>query len=82
MALLLEEEQRFMQAEQDQQYVLREFDSLKQKFQDEYIGVMKGQVKFHNTNIDNLLAAIRSELGSTKGVFVFFIPSKHRTIAV
>jgi len=78
MALVFEEEQRFMQAERDQQYVLREYDSLRKKYPDEYVGVVNGQVKYHSQSLDSLLA----EIGTTKGVFVFFVPSKHRTVAV
>lgn len=82
MSLIYEEEQRFRQAEDDKDYVLRDFDSLRRQFADQYIGVVNRQVKYHDTNLDNLLAAIRSEMGTTRGVFIFFIPSRQRTIAV
>ncbi len=82
MALMYEEEQRFRQAEEDKDRVLKEFDSLRKQYPDQYIGVMKGQVKYHDPDLDKLLATIRSDMGTTQGVFVLFVPSKHRTIAV
>jgi hypothetical protein len=82
MALVYEEEQRFMQAEEDKDSVLRDFDSLRSQYPDQYIGVVKGEVRYHDPDLDRLLATIRSEMQTTRGVFVSFIPSKHRTIAV
>jgi hypothetical protein len=82
MSLLVEEEVRFNQAENDKDFVLREFDSLRKEYPDQYIGVVNGAVKYHDTDLDHLLDSIRSEMKTTKGVFVFFIPSGHRTIAV
>jgi hypothetical protein len=82
MSLLAEEQVRFDQAENDKNFVLRDFDSLREQFPDQYIGVVNREVKYHNADLDHLLAAIRSEMKTARGVFVFFIPSEHRTIAV
>jgi hypothetical protein len=82
MSLTYEEEQRFIQAEADKDLVLRDFEVLRGKFQDQYVGVFQGDVKYHDQSLDRLLDSIRSDLGTTRGVLVFFIPSKERTIAV
>ncbi|MGA3406149.1 MAG: hypothetical protein ABSD49_10515 [Candidatus Bathyarchaeia archaeon] len=82
MSLLAEEVLRFSQAENDKEFVLKEIDLLRRQFPDQYIGVVNREVKYHDTNLDNLLDMIRSEMKTTKGVFVFFVPSGYRTIAV
>jgi len=83
MSLLAEEEMgRFGQAEADQQFVLAEIDSLRHQFPDQYIGVVNREVKYHDANLDNLLTKIRAQMKTTKGVFVFFVPSGYKTIAV
>jgi hypothetical protein len=82
MSLVYDEEQRFMQADEDKDCVLRDFDSLRNRYPDQYVGVVKGQVRYHDPDLDRLLATIRSEMQTTQGVFVLFIPSEHRTIAV
>lgn len=82
MSLVYAEEQRFTQAEQNMNSVLRDFDSLRGKYPDQYVGVMEGQVRYHDPDLDTLLATIRLDRQTTQGVFVVFIPSKHRTIAV
>jgi hypothetical protein len=82
MSLLVEEQQRFIQAEADKDLVLRDFDILRKKFPDQYVGVLRGEVKYHDSNLDRLLDSIRSDLGTARGVLVLFMPSKERTIAV
>lgn len=80
--MMYEEMQRFVQAEDNKDRVLKEFELLRNQYPDQYIGVVKEQVKYHNSDLDKLLTAIRDDVGTTKGVFIIFIPSKHRTIAV
>jgi hypothetical protein len=80
MALTLE--QRFSEAERNEQYALREFSAMRSRYRDEYVGILDGEVRYHDKDLDKLLAAIRADRGSTLGVFVLFVPDRRATIVV
>jgi len=80
MALTLE--QKFQQAEQNENYALREFNTMRSHHPDEYVGIVDGQLRYHDKGLDNLLARIRDDIGSTEGVLVLFIPDRRTTIVV
>jgi len=82
LSLQVEEVKRFEQAEQDKDYVLRDFESLRKEFADQYIGVVNRKVQYHDVNFDNLLETIRADRKTTQGVFIFFVLSNERTVAV
>ena len=81
-AEMLTLEQKFDQAERNENYALSEFNGLRQRYPDTHIGIVDGEVKYHDKDLDTLLGQIRSDRGSTEGVFVLFVPSKRATIVV
>ncbi len=83
MQMSLTLEQKFQQADQNESYALREFNTIRSQHPDEYVGIVEGQVHYHDKNLDNLLARIRADRGgSTEAVLVLFIPDKRSTIIV
>jgi len=80
MALTLE--QQFREAEKNENYALSQFNAMRSEYPDQYVGIVDGQVRYHDKNLDNLLTSIRSERGTTQGVLVLFVPSRRATIVV
>ena len=78
MALTLE--QKFQKAEENESYALNEFNKLRHRYPDMHVGIVDGEVKYHDKDIDTLLSQIRTDRGSTEGVFVIFVPSKRATV--
>jgi len=81
MAVTLE--RKFEQADANEKYALSEFNKWRSQYPDSYVGVVDGQLRYCDKNLDNLLARIRADRGgSTEGVLVLFIPDKQATIIV
>lgn len=75
--------EEFRKAELNEDYAVREFNSLRQSHPDTYVGVLDGQPKYFDQDLDALLSKIRTDRGgSTRGVLVLFLPSKQATIVV
>ncbi len=81
MALSLE--QKFQQADENENYAINEFNKIRSQYPDEYVGIVDRQVRYHDKKLEDLLASIRvSRGGSTEGVLVIFVPNKRATIIV
>ncbi len=63
-------------------YVVKEFNSIRNNWPNLFVGVVERTVRYSDKTLDGLLAKIRSDKGSTEGVFMIFVPSKQETLVV
>ncbi len=82
MPMSLALEQKFEQMDKNEDYALQAFTTLRKRFPNQYVGIVEGEVKCSDENLEPLLEKIRADRGSTEGVLILFIPSKRVTIIV
>lgn len=68
--------------EKSEQALVKNMGKLMKEYPDKYVAIADGQVIVADSDLDRLLTAVKSKVGTTEGVLIDYISSKQSQIVV